>query len=421
MKMLLCVLDGMSDRPCDALNGKTPLEAAKTPNIDKLAQKSLLGKRKVLDIAPESDTAVMVMLGYDVNETPRRGALEALGADLQFKSGYDIAFRCNFATSDEKGEKIIDRRCGRNLAEKEALLLEREINDALKDVGKKYSLEIIFKATAGHRGVMLIKSSQKGRFSKMINGTDPAYVTGKDGIPEAIQNPATVYKKPAAIDKTAQASFTVDLLHEITLKVHESLEKSEVNKKRKKDGKLPANFLLLRDPEVKIMDITKISEKYGKRWAVLADMPLEVGIGRLLGMDYVRLPKPMEGADAYKLRAKETNEALKKYDCVYVHLKGPDVFGHDGDAIGKTKSIEEIDNYFFSNLKTENVLVVLTADHATPCAIKAHGNDPVQVMIYNTKEIDGANKLTEKNCENRKINGKIDGIKFMEFVMKLAK
>ena len=421
MKLLLCVLDGLSDRPCPQLNEKTPLEAAKTPNMDKLAKKSLLGKRKVLDIAPESDSAVMVMLGYDVKEIPRRGALEALGANRPFKSGYDIAFRCNFATSDKKGEKIVDRRCGRNLTEKEAKSLEREINENIKPLESKYGLKIIFKATTEHRGVLLIKSKKKGKFSKMVGGTDPAYITGPSGIPEAIEKPKMVYKKPKAIENTKEAKFTAKILDEITKEIHKILEKSKINQKRRKDGKLPANFLLSRDPEVELPKIETMKERWGKRWIVLADMPLEIGIGRLVGMDYKKLPKPREGAEAYRIRARMVSDVIKKYDCVYVHLKGPDVFGHDGDAIGKMKNIEEIDRYFFGNLNLEGVMLVITADHTTPCTIKAHSSDPVPVLIYNSGKIDGADKFDEKNCEKRKINKKIDGIKFMEFIMKLSK
>lgn len=421
MKLLLCVLDGLSDRACSQLNGKTPLEAAKTPNMDEMAKKSLLGKRKVLNIAPESDTAVMVMLGYRVDETPRRGALEALGIGLQFKNGYDIAFRCNFATSDEKGEKIIDRRCGRNLSEVEAIALEKELNAGLVNFGKKHDVEIIFKATLGHRAVMLVKGKKKGLFSKMIGGTDPGYITGKDGVPEAVEKPKSVYEKPMPINNTNEAKYTAEFLHELTMEVHKLLEKSEINVKRRKENKLPANFLLSRDPEVEIAPVENMFEKWGKKWVVLADMPLEVGIGRYLGMDYEILPKPMEGKAAYKLRAEKTMEALKKYDCVYVHLKGPDVFGHDGDAIGKMKNIEEIDEHYIGNLKIKDEIMVITADHSTPCAIKAHSSDPVQVLIYNSKEIDGSNKFNEKNCENRKINGKIDGTKFMEYLMKSIK
>jgi len=417
MKLLLCVLDGVSGRPCPALNGKTPLEAANTPNMDKLAKHALLGKRKVLDIAPESDTAVMVMLGYDVHKTPRRGALAALGAGLEFKSGYDIAFRCNFATSDEKGEKIIDRRCGRDITQEEAKALEKEINKALKSIEEKYGLRIVFKATLAHRGLLLIKSEKKGLFSKMIQGTDPAYVTGKDGIPEAVRDPKLVYKKPEPIEDDERARFTAELLHEITVHIHKELENSEINKKRRKIGKLPANFILSRDPEVEIPKIKKINERWGKKWIVLADMPLEVGIGRYLGMDYEWMPEPMQGKEAYELRAKKALNALQRYDCVYVHLKGPDLYGHDGDAIGKMKNIEEIDRYFFGNLKTDE-MIVITADHTTPCTIKAHSKDPVPVLIYGNG-IDGAEKFCERTCENRRINGKIDGTRFMEYVMKL--
>ncbi|MFH0922554.1 MAG: phosphoglycerate mutase, partial [Candidatus Micrarchaeota archaeon] len=126
MKKLLVVLDGASDLPSPQLNGRTPLEAARKPNLDKLAAISKTGCAKIAgDLSPESDVGVFAVLGFDPYEFHvGRGALEAHGIGMRFKNGW-LGIRANFATGDESGKKLFDRRVGRNLSTREAKLLEK--------------------------------------------------------------------------------------------------------------------------------------------------------------------------------------------------------------------------------------------------------------------------------------------------------
>ena len=375
MKKLLVVLDGIGDMPCRDLNGKTPLESARKPNLDYLASQSKTGCINIAgDIAPESDVGVFSVLGFDPQKHHvGRGALEASGAGVEFKNGW-LAVRANFATSDETGKRLLDRRVGRNLSTPEAVRLEKELNSKVK-----IGVPFLFKATVAHRGVVVFKTSG---VSNRISNTDPAYVM-KGKLAHAQVKFEMRVKECKPLDKTREAKKAAALVNEFTRKAHEVLQASPVNKKRHKGGKKIANAILLRDAETHLLKPPNI---YGKtKWALLADMPLEVGIAKLVGMRVIALPTPSFGASDYPTRARKTIGALKKFDAVYVHLKGPDLFGHDGEAKGKKNSVEEIDEFYFGPLlkkiDLEKVRIAVTGDHSTPCVLKAHSADSVPYLI----------------------------------------
>src|SRR3989338_2241713 len=174
-KLLYIVLDGLGDRPVWELGGKTPLEAAEKPNLDSLAPKAKFGLVYTVGkgIAPESDIAVISILGYDAHKYyTGRGPLESFAEGLDVKDG-DLAYRVNFATLG-KGDEIIDRRVGRNLATEEASNLTKEISSKVTLTNAAFE----FKNTIGHRGVLVIRS-KKIKLSGEITNTDPAY--GKEG------------------------------------------------------------------------------------------------------------------------------------------------------------------------------------------------------------------------------------------------
>ncbi|MFH1056892.1 MAG: alkaline phosphatase family protein [Candidatus Micrarchaeota archaeon] len=376
---MLVVLDGIGDLPCRALNGKTPLESAKKPNLDFLASKSKTGCINIAgNIAPGSDTGVFAVLGF--NPFPKhagRGALEAVGAGLPFENGW-LASRANFATSDESGVKLLDVRVGGSLATEESKLLGRELNEKVK-----LGVPFVFKSTVAYRGIVVFKA--KG-FSKEISNTNPAYAVGKDGKVNAQSSFEKRILESKPLVKTREAAKAASVVNEFTRKAHKVLQESEINKKRVLEGKLPANAILMRGAETKLEKVRNLVPGFHEmRWALLADMPLEVGIAKFVGMIAVPLPTPTFGASDYPIRARKTIEVLKKYDAVYVHLKGPDIFAHVGDAKGKKKSIEEIDEFYFKPLLKKidlgTVRIAVTADHSTPCDLKAHSADSVPYLI----------------------------------------
>jgi len=411
MKTLLIVLDGLAGET----KAMTALKVSSTPFLDNLAKLSKIGLMyPVPGVAPESDSAVLSILGYDPYKYHTgRGPLEAVGFGIKFETGM-LALRCNFATSSD-GKKLTDRRAGRTLTTKEAKELEKEINKKVKLTDATFK----FWSTVQHRAVLIIKT--KKRLYPKISNTDPAYERGEKGIAHALSNFKMEIRKCKPLDKNAKLS--ADLVNEFTEKVYKVLKNCEVNKKRKKKKLLPANIVLCRDAGNKIPKLFSISKKYKRKWAILADMPLEVGIGMLADMDVIKMHAPTFTKSDYTERLKKTMAALKKYDSLYVHIKGPDLFGHDGDFKGKVKSIEEIDKYFLgpllNKLEKQNIMIVVTADHATPCSLAAHSADPVPILIFNPKYLsDNMDKFDEDYCARGTL--KLEGIDLVPLMMRLS-
>jgi len=179
-----------------------------------------------------------------------------------------------------------------------------------------------------------------------------------------------------------------------------------VNKKRVKEGKLSANLILTRDAGSKLPVLFDINSKYGAKFACFVDMPVERGIARLAGMHMVDLvPASGDFKTDFSLRVNELLAVIPSFDCFYIHIKGPDEPGHDGDFQLKTRAIEAVDRYFFGKLlpdiDMDECLICITADHATPCKLKAHSDDPVPVLISGNKvSHDGSRRFSESECRN---------------------
>ncbi|MFH0713490.1 MAG: alkaline phosphatase family protein [Candidatus Micrarchaeota archaeon] len=359
MKTLLIVLDGVGDLPCVELKGKTPLEAAHKPHMDALAKRAIVWNARIAkDVAPESDVGVLSILGISPFEKHYgRSIFELLSTGEEFKPGWLVA-RTNFCTL--RGGKIVDRRAGR-ISTEDAKLLEKEINKI------KLSVPFVFRATAGHRGVVWFK----GKFSKNVQNTDPAYQKDSRGITNALTNFGDEILECVALDGKKETVEAAKIVNEFTLAVNAALEKGDFNKKRSTGGQLQANGITLRDCETELP-----SEDY-RDWTILAGMPLEIGIGKAFQMKVVCVKE----GDYTKIAQVAAREIEREN--VYVHLKGPDIFGHDGKPIEKKKCIEEIDEKFFGNLKVDltKTRIIITADHSTPCKLKAHSSDTVPVLV----------------------------------------
>jgi 2,3-bisphosphoglycerate-independent phosphoglycerate mutase len=424
LKLIYVAIDGMGDLPIAELGNKTPLEAAKTPNLDFLAKNGKMGLMYTVKkgVAPESDVAVISLLGYDpFKYSTGRGVIEAIGAGLDMVDG-DLSLRCNFATLG-KGKEIIDRRVKRTLTTEEAAELSEAVN-------KKVKLEscpatFTFKSTLGHRAVLLFKSKAHC-LSGRITNSDPAY-SYVNGIGEATPDAEMVLKKSEPMDDTEEACNAANLVNEFIAKTHKVWENHPVNKKRAAEGKLKANCVLTRDAGSQLPKFFNINERYNVNFAALADMHAERGIAHLAGMQATLLPPP--SGDLEKdctIRVKKLLDILPSHNCFYIHLKGPDEPGHDGNCQLKTKIIAAIDKYFFGPLlkeiALENHMFCVTCDHATPCALKVHSDTPVPVLISGgklTNETIG--KFSEKNCANGSLGILDRGCDLMPKLMELLK
>ncbi|TMI22571.1 2,3-bisphosphoglycerate-independent phosphoglycerate mutase [Candidatus Bathyarchaeota archaeon] len=393
--IVMVVLDGASGRIGPDMS---PLEAASTPNLDALAGRGSMGRMYTVGegIAPESDAGVFSLLGYDPLETHlSRGVVEALGAGVEFDDG-DLALRAGFATV--KGDKLVDRRAGRNLSTPEAQKLGAALN---KELRLKSAVRFVFKPTVGHRAVVVFRANGH-RFSSNISNFDPAYV--RKGNISLAQPGVKEYDIPRCepLDKSAEAIVSAALVNEFGFKARSILDNHPVNETRKKKGMIPANFVLMRDAGTSKPHVQAFQTKWGVDSLMIADLPAELGIGRLLGMD-VRELEPGTGPDDYRKRAELVLDLIGRFGFVYVHLKGPDEPGHDGLFDLKRKRVEEIDKGFFSVLvksaRLSGLVVAVTCDHSTPVEDKGHSDDPVPVLVIGGKtKPDGSLRFTERGA-----------------------
>jgi len=375
-KAILIICDGLGDRPCKELSYKTPLEAAKKQNLNALAKNAACGLMYSLapSIRAGSDTAHLNIFGYNVKKYYLgRGPLEALGLKMQLQQG-DIAFRANLATVDKKGI-IVDRRAGRiDNSEPFAKLI-----DGLEIKGVKF----IVKAGTAHRLALIMRG--KG-LSPKISDSDPH----EDGLKP---------KEIKALDDSKEAAFTASVLNEFLKKVHSLLSGNKLNRERKKKGLLQANFVLTRGAGV-FKRVPSFEERYGLKACCIAGAGLYKGIARFVGMDVLDVEGATGKANTnIKAKINRAIKSLQEYDFVFVHIKGTDIFGHDGDAKGKKKFIEKIDLALKPLLKLKDVLVVITADHSTPCCMKDHSGDAVPVLIWGPGiRSDTVDEFSERAC-----------------------
>lgn len=421
-KLLYIVIDGLGDLPIPELEDKTPLEAAETPNLDMLAKHGRLGLMYTVQkgIAPESDVAVISILGYDpAKYYTGRGPLEAFGAGMNISDG-DLALRCNFATVDSNS-RIVDRRVGRNLSTSEAAEVSRSINSEIKleTVPSKFE----FRGTIGHRGVLVIKRIG-GFLSGNITNTDPAYARVEGfGAAEPKLGKDTFLNECQPMDKSYEAKISAELVNEFTKKTSSLLENHPVNLRRQSSGKLKANAILSRDAGNRLPSLFDINKNYGIDFACLVEMPVERGIATLAGMSVIEVPAPSGDLvlDS-QLKAERLIENLPHHEGFYVHIKGPDEPAHDGDFVAKKKSIETIDAEFFGELldtlDLEKTLICVTADHSTPCKMKSHSDDPVPVLIAGrgTKS-DGSRKFCENECARGSLGVIVKGSELMPILV----
>ncbi len=374
-KILLIVIDGLGDEPIPYFGYKTPLEAAKTPNLDFLAKNGICGlvvpfklpKEKV----PTSEGTHVALLGF-ADHFMGRGVYEVAGIGMDLRKG-DIAFRVNFATVDKK-LKIIHRRAGR-ISETESLVR------AIQGIKIK-GINFLVKKSYGHRIGLIMRG--KNLSSKISNG-DPKKIGVKA-------------KKVLPLDKSKKSIFTAFVLNEFLNKTHYILENHPFNKKRIKKGLLPANYLLTRGA-AELKETPTFKKRFGLKSCCIAGGALYKGVASILRMDLIKI-KTATGFINTDLKKKISvaKKSLNKYNFVFLHIKAADTLGEDGNFKGKKAFIEKIDKNFHPLLSFNNTTLVITGDHSTCSLMKKHCNRLIPILIYNRKKKDGIQKFSEKNC-----------------------
>jgi 2,3-bisphosphoglycerate-independent phosphoglycerate mutase len=405
MRKILVILDGLGDLGYDQFGGKTPLESANMPNLNELAKKSKLGFMFPVneDYAPESDTAIVSMLGnnFDISE---RGVFEAIGAGIKIKRG-DLVLRANFGTiEDMSSRKIVDRRAGRTLKTEEAKELAASINKNVKLPAK-----FEFFPTVQHRGILVVY----GGFTDNITNTDTyQHEKGKIWIKDK-------FDWSIALDEDENTEFAANIINAFVDQSYKILNNHPVNLLRKKKGLLPANIILTRDAGVEVPEL----DKFRGAMAIVS-MPLEKGIAKVSGMDVFPVEYPMmKDYDVYEnlnhgleVMSENAIKILKKnaedHNFCYIHFKETDVPGHDNKPVEKKSFLEVLDKKFFKALveyvEKNKLKLLVTGDHSTPCKLKTHTSDAVPVMVYNPEEIGDNLTFGEKNSIRGSL-GKIYG------------
>jgi 2,3-bisphosphoglycerate-independent phosphoglycerate mutase len=406
MKKILVILDGAADLPNEELDGKTPLDDARTPNLDYFAGKGKLGYMYPIDerTTPGSDNSLIAIFGNDPKKC-RRGVYEAEGLGMEFKPGY-LALRTNFGTINNlESRKVIDRRAGRTLTSKESKILCDEIN-------KKVKLDCDFEFRTGvqHRGVLVLK----GKFSDKITNTDPEWAPGKENL----------FLFSRSLDKSKSSRITSLIINDFLKQAFEVLDKHDINDSRRKKGLLPANMLFTRGGGTNYPRIRNYQS-----WMSINTMPLEIGIAKASNMQNFSFKYPeLKRANVYKNLYKGLNKSIRfaiktikkmhnEFDGCYIQFKETDIPGHDNLPQHKKKMIEIIDRKFFGFLRKftlgKEIEVVVTCDHCTPCKLKKHSADPVPVLVYPGEKGRGSLRFCEKDSKKGSL-GKIYGKDFMK-------
>ena len=397
MKILFIVLDGLGDEPIKKLKNMTPLESAKTPNLDYLAEKGVSGLMEpCYSMAiPTSEEGHFSLFGYNSEKLGiRRGIFTAKGAGIKVRSG-DVALRGNFGTVD-KNLNLIDRRAGR--IEKTGPLIK-----SLSKI-KIEGVRFLMKSAHEHRIGIVMRGKN---LSSRISDGDPFYSSlGKKA------------KKIIPLDKSSKAAFTAKALNEFLAKAQEVLKDHPLNKKREKQGLLPANYILVRGAS-SVKKIDSFKKKYGLKACCIAGKLLYQQIAESLGMKIIKV-KGANGLISTNLKGKieAVRKSFKDYDFVFLHIKATDSLSEDGDFLGKKKFIEKIDKRMKPLLKLKDTLIIVTADHSTCCLLKRHCARDIPVLIYGAGE-DSVKKFSEKDC-NKGGLGKFKQIKLMSKILSIT-
>lgn len=404
IRLVYVLLDGIGDLPHPSLNDLTPLDAAYTPNLDVLARNGSMGRVISVGkgIAPQSDIAVFNMLGYSFKDGSYvgRGVIESIGCNIDFREG-DLALRGNFATVDDN-LKVVDRRAGRVISIEEAKSVCKTLSDDIRFSDKDGSVTL--EPTIAHRLVIRFRHA-KMKLSDKISNTDPAYdKVGGMGIAKAITTQDIHIQESEAQEDTEPAKVAAKMLNEFTTQVVQLLKDHPVNKTRIAAGKKPMNCILARDSGNRYPNVEPINKKYNMTIGGIVDMPVEIGISKVLGINMFQAGDTLD----YEKKAKVAADSLKSVNAIYVHIKGPDEFGHDGDARGKKKNIEDIDRRFFGTLMQElnkmDATIVVSGDHSTPCVKKEHSDDPVPLLVSGSRvKQDGSARFTENYAKRGRL------------------
>ena len=391
MKYILVIGDGMADNPVEELGGKTPLEAAEIPTIDRLAAGGLLGStiNCPKGLPPGSDTAILSIFGQD----PRvcytgRSPLEAAATGIALNPG-DVSYRCNMIALEDGDkpfeEKKILSHSGGSIDGEESMTLVRDLfsNPAFAALAEEARMRVYPAPSFRHIAV------QSG-----ADITGISLIPPHDHLGEVI-GPLL----PSGCENARKLLALMELAHQV-------LDHHPINEKRRAAGLLPANGVWFW-AEGSAVALQNFKERYGHFGSVISAVPLCQGIARLSGLEFTQVPGATGELETnYEGKVQAALEVLRQpeNDFAAIHVEAPDECTHNGDLPGKLQAIRWLDSRVVEPLTAAlerdgvDFRILILSDHKTLTATRGHDGDPVPFLIYDSTKKNGSGlSYTEKN------------------------
>lgn len=394
-KYVIIVPDGAADNPQECFDGQTIIEAAETPNMDKIAANGRQGIcRTVPDsMLPGSDVAIMSLLGYDPkNCYTGRAPIEAAAQAIDLKPD-DWVFRCNLITTAD--EAMVDHSAG-HISTKEAVTLIKELSNAVK------SEVIQFHTGISYRHLAVVSGLD---FSKVV--TQPPH----DFIGEKIS-------------KILPKGKNSDFLNDLIAKSSQLFTSHPINKVRSDLGENPASSVWFWGQGQKAA-MERFEKKYGLKGAVITAVDLVRGLAKLIGFDLISVDGATGYLDTnYTGKGEAAIEAIDQYDFVFVHIEAPDEAGHNGSVEQKKEALEQIDRFIvgpvYEAIQTyDQYRILVMPDHPTPVEERCHIGEPVPFAMAGSG-IKGV--LNKTYCERNSFEAGFEiqnGPDLMEYFIKI--
>lgn len=360
-KYLVIIPDGCADEPIPELDHRTPLQAADTPNFDRMAARGRIGLVKTIPegMPPGSDVALMSILGYDPTKYyTGRAPLEAASLDIPLGSN-DVAFRCNLITLED--DTLVDYSAGEIETDQARILIEL-INEKLG------SSKLQFYPGVSYRHVMVWRDG-----SVDMETTPPHDIQGQ------------------SMSAHLPAGEGEEMLRRLICDSMEILDSHEINRQRRDQGKQPGNSIWLwgqgRTPQLPSFPL-----RFGVTGGVIAAVDLVRGGGKLAGLSAPQVPGATGNLQTnYEGKAQAALDILREQDFVLVHVEAPDEAAHHADIEGKVWAIEQVDSRVMKPIlegleRYPDHRILLISDHHTPISIKTHDDAPVPFVIYSSNQ-----------------------------------
>ena len=386
MKYAILVGDGMSDYPVPELGGKTPLDVAKIPNMNEIVGHGMIGLVKTVPsgMKPASDTANLAIMGYDPKTYyTGRGPLEAANIGIELADN-EIAFRCNLVTVNN--DIMADYSAG-HISEKESKTLMEYLDKQLGSDRVRFYHGKSYRNLA----VITVRGQDEMEEFRHVACTPPHDITGK---PIAKHLPK---------GKGAQA------LLKLMQDAQVLLEKHEINRVRVDLGENPANMIWLWGQGTN-PNMPTFKGMFGLEGSVISAVDLINGIGKLIGLEIIKVPGATGYYDTnYQGKGEYAVESLKRRDFIFVHVEAPDEAGHNGEVREKIKAIENFDRHVVGQVwrylsAVGEYRIMVLADHATPVTVRTHVSDPAPFAVAGTGiDHNGFEAYNEVNAKASKL------------------